>query len=262
MGSRKESAEVLYPFTPSVEAYRDKVKGILDIFFVADTAGSSTSTVNPNYNPYHTVLDSIHTTATENTYTFHIHSPGHKLVRTFRVPVTGGIMRVASQESGLSWMLLNAGRVYAIAGTITNMDALVEPARTVYHLEKVNSIRLVNEYRDYDPRTRLDSISNHPDHTVFYTPDEDSVLSLVDGYNCALDYDEKKGILYINGGPGLGKGLPKEIPWDNPNPLDIFRGIKSINGQNVNSSVTIDFKDSLRPNYEEHSIVVTIVDRD
>lgn len=171
-------------------------------------------------------------------------------------------MRIKSQESDLCWMLINADRLYASPGTIYHIDIPVEPARTVYQLGGVNSIRLVNEYRDYDPRTRPDSIQANPDKTVFYTSEDDSVLSLVDGHNCALTYDDEHGILYIDGGPGLGKGLPEEIPWDNENPLDIFHGIKSINGQNVNSSVHIEFKDSLKPDYEKHSIDVTILDRE
>lgn len=262
MSSRKQSAEILYPFTPDAEAYRDQLRGILDIFFVVSDPGTVTSVSNPNYNPYHTMLADMIISASENTYLFHIYSPGHILERTFKIPLSGGIMRVASQESSLCWILVNTGRLPAVPGTITGMDALVEPSRTVYHLEKVNSIRLVNEYRDYDPRTRADSIQSNPDETVFHTSEPDSVLSLVDGHNCSLEYDEENGILYINGGPGLGKGLPKTIPWDNENPLDIFHGIKSINGQNVESSVTIEFKDSLRPEYEKHSIDVKIVDRE
>lgn len=262
MSSRKQSAEILYPFAPDAEAYRDVVNGILDVFFVVSDVGNATSAANPNYNPYYTVLAEMEVTAVVNRYTFLIYSPGYRLERTFEVPRTGGIMRVASQESDLCWMLVNTDRVPALTGTISNINAQVEPARTVYHLDKVNSIRLVNEYRDYDPRTRAASIQANTDETVFYTAEEDSVLSLVDGHNCSLEYDEENGILYINGGPGLGIGLPKEIPWDNEEPMDIFNGIKSINGQNVNSTVMIEFKDSLQPDYERHSIDVKIVNRD
>ena len=262
MSSRKQSAEILYPFIPASDNYRDFVKGILDAFFVVSDMGSLpvTGTPPPGAHPeYYTMLQQLDITATQVIFTFRITTPEHKLIRTFTVPLFGGIMRVNSNESPLCWVLVNAERLYALPGTYS-IEAVLEPARTVYQLDKVNSIRLVNEYRDYDPRTRLESIKNNPDKTIFYTTDPDSVLSLVDGHNCSLEYDEEQGILYINGGPGLGKGLPTDMPWDNDKVLDIFHGIKSINGQNVNSSVQIEFKNSLRPDYEKHRIDVKIVD--
>ena len=269
MGNRKQTAEILYPFTPEGEPFREQVNGILDVFFVISEPGVSTanesSSSNSNagdtdYNPYFTVLAEMEAAPTANTYTFYVHSPGYKQKLTFISPITGGIMRITSQESDLCWMLVNADRLYGISGTIHHMDVPVEPARTVYQLGGVKSITLANEYRDYDPRTRPESIQANADRTIFHTPNQNSVLSLVDGYNCALEYDADEGVLYINGGPGLGKGLPKEIPWDNTAVLDIFNGIKSINGQNEDSSVHIDFKNSLRPEYGDHLIDIIVSD--
>lgn len=272
MPLRRQSANILYPFTPSAEPHRTLVEGLRDAFFLAKGVGtsgpygdssSSISTseeeVYPIDRPYFTMLYELNIDALMNTYIFYIKAPSFWQRLTFEVPRNQGLIRVAATEDTFSFIIVDSDVVPSSITTTTEIWAEVEPTRTVYQLDEIRSIRLTNEYRDHNPVTRDSSIAAHPDDSVLLVSRTGDTLHLVDGYNCALSYDEDTTTLFIKGGPGLGKGLSDEIPWDTTAP-DIFKGINTINGQNVDGNVDIHLGKSLRPVYNSHKLTMTIME--
>ena len=226
MESRRYSSETLYPFVPAAEIYRNYLAGILDCLIVVRGAASAAVPVST---PPYLKLVSITGGAT-NVYLFN--AVCHDGLRTisFSVPKNVGIVRVAS---GFSTLIINTSTMFDGIG-VFNMAAEVEPARVCWQEDEVTAVRLVNEERKFDPGTR-GSLANNI--LASFASDGD-VIKLVDGYNCELSYEESSQTLFIQAAPGLGKGLPATIPWDDSAP-DITTGIRTINGINANGNVNI-----------------------
>lgn len=277
MPLRIQSSSILYPFVPAAEAGRARIAGIVDAFFLVRGSGegwlgASSSSVSsilslsssssggfPITRSHFMAFYSLAVGPAANTYVFYGSVPdGRWFRRTFQVPRGQGLVRVAADEDLFSFLVLDTNRVPdlpALAGDHLWLE--LEPARIVWQLEEVRSIRLTNEYREHDTRVRNQALAANPDTTVLHLDNDGDVLDLVDGHNCHLEYDEATGTLAINGGPGLGTGLPLDFPWDSA-AFDIFSGIRSINGVNAEGDVPLKFGLSLFPVYEPNEITINV----
>ena len=265
MPLRRESSETLYPFTPACEAGRARIAGIVDAYMLvvgepAPAESSSSSSEAAGTHAYRMILDTLVIGPADNTYIFQASAPGMLPVqRTFTLPRNAGLARAVAIEDGLSFLLANTARIPVLPGLAgSGLDLELEPARVVWQLERVSSIRLTNEWREPDPARRDEELPLHPDRTVLLLRRNGDVLDLVDGYNCHLEYDPENGILTVNAGPGLGKGLPADIPWDRP-AVDVFTGIRSVNGLNVDGNVELRFGQGLAPVYGAAKITIRIM---
>jgi len=267
---RRQSSEILYPFTPDAETYRNALSGVVDAFFVVKGLGTSgpylddstsSSTIDigwPISKPYFGALYSMEITALASTYVFYVKAPDNFWqLLTFDVTRGQGLVRVTSNEDSFSFIIINSDAMYDTVGTTTEMWVELEPSRIVYQLDEIRSVRLTNEYREHDTRIRPESVEDHTDVTVFLLDDPTQVLQLVDGYNCALHYDDDTETLTITADPGLGKGKPLEFPWDS-DAIDVFSGIKSVNAQNVDGNLEIEFGKSIVPAYGTNSLTMHI----
>jgi len=270
MPSRRYSSEILYPFTPDAEAHRDLVAGVLDAFFIVkgegvagpyDESSSSGSTIDtawPVDKDYFGALYSLVVTSTTNTYVFYAKAPqDYWRVMTFTVTRGNGIIKVNDAETAESFIIVDSDALYDTTSTTTEMWTELEPSRLLFQLDEIRSIRLTNEYREHDTRIRSSVLDERADETVLYLDQDADTLQLVDGYNCSLSYDDTTGVLTISGGPGLGEGKPKEFPWDSVAP-DVFTGIKSVNGVNVDGNLPVEFKESVLPVYTAGALTMQV----
>jgi hypothetical protein len=263
---RRQSSEILYPFTPAAETHRDLLSGIVDAFFIVkgvadsfpDNSSSSSMSSDEGIDKYSTFLYKVTVTAGSNTYVFYSEAPDNYWKKfTFEVPRGSGIVKVTANEDPLSFIVANSDLINSTIAVTSGLNLPLEPSRTVWQIEEVRSIRLVNEYRDPATATRAASIAANPDETVLYLADTTNTLELLDGYNCSLNYNESTKTLTINGGAGLGKGLPEDFPWDT-DAIDIYTGIKSINSINIDGNVEIQFGESIIPEYSTNSITMNV----
>jgi len=227
-------------------------------------SSSSSSSSGPIHKSHYCILKSIEVRGKDNIYTFWASAEPfansragnwHQLV--FKVLRGSGMVRADDENGSFSFLLADSDRLYPTPGLIDNLWIEVEPCRLVWRLDEVRSIRLVNEYRDHDPVTRSASIAANPDETVLYVSATQPVLRLADGYNCSVGYDPDRQTLTIDAGAGLGRGLPTGMPWDT-SPVDIFTGIRSINGVNDSGRVNVEFKESVVPVYGTNSIDMAV----
>ena len=233
MATRRESSDILYPFVPGAESVRAYLQGIKDITcnvkLLLSTPVDPGDPANHGYKEYYVTLERIQVAGTSSTYTFRGVNPVAST--TFSVSFTHdqGLVRVtaAAPGSGVFNMIVDSGNCYkkGIPGTyVLPVIAEVEPCQIVWRTAEVTSITLANEYRNHDPSKR----GALPEDTVLHQITS-GYLKLIDGWNCALSYDEATCTLLIEGGPGMGRGLPAEIYWDTE-PPDMNTGIMTING--------------------------------
>jgi hypothetical protein len=247
MPLRKETSNILYPFTPAASQYRDYIQCIKDALFVIsgdpDDTGLAATT--------HKIQLTDITVGASVVFSFKaLHSTfGWDL--TFDVPLSSGLLRVASNEFPGAFMIVDT--VDLPESSVIPSGVYLEDTRVVWQIEEVTSIVLSNEYRHHDPAERVDLTNS----IVTVLDDNGDVLRLVDGYNCHLEYDDSTGTLYIQGGAGLGIGLPAAIPWDS-NPIDYFSGIATINGVNDGGNVQINLGQSLIPEYGDGTVTFKI----
>jgi hypothetical protein len=259
MPVRRQSSDILYPFTPAAESGRALVKGIVDAMFIVRGAADTTVSGITTHVGY---LYSVDVAVSSNTYVFKVEAPStYQKTYTFEVPRGLGLAKVEADEDELVFLIVDSSNMADITTTETGLSLELEPSRLVWQLEEVRTIRLINEYRDADQTTRAQSITNNPDETILYLSSEENTLSLVDGYNCSLSYNEDTQTLNITGDIGAGKGLPTEFPWDSGGLAAITQtGIKTINGVNEAGEVQISFGESVAASYGTNSITLTVSD--
>ncbi len=224
MENRRYSSDIMYPFVPGDRAIMDYKAGLVDCLFVIDR-GYPAGPAQPVPARPRVELYGLNVAPAGNTYRFrYVYTNGSSGLLEFLVPASSGFVRASD---GHSVIVVNSDIMYsALSGDIPlPCVPEVEPGRIIWRLDEVLSVALVNEERRHNPADRH-GLANST--LALFSTDGDTV-SLVDGYNCALSYDEATGTLTINAGQGLGKGLPKTIPWDDAAP-DIDSGIKTING--------------------------------
>jgi hypothetical protein len=201
------------------------------------------------------VLYSLNVGISTNVYAFYAIDPTDSYLLTFTVPITGGLMRV-SDSAGSSFMVVDTNKIYRAAAGMHYMPASgaeVEPARVIWRLNEVSSITLLNEFRQYDPQKR----TGLTDSVVYSVSSDGDILSLVDGYNCRLSYDEDSKTLNIEAAPGEGLGLPATIPWSTPAP-DIATGVLTVNGINNKGDVQIKAAAGVVLEYADATITLKV----
>lgn len=258
MMTRRETAETLYPFTPRAEASRAYLAGIKDIMcLVEGAADPAPPDVNRDGRLYWGFLYSLVVGVADNTYTFYAVSPTSIYKLIFIVPASGGLIRVADSVAGHSFLVVDTGKLFrSPLGThiMYSSEAEVEPARFVWRLDEVTSISLANEFRNHDPQARVAL----PADTVIKTVSADGeTLSLINGYNCSLSYNETEKTLYIEAAPGEGEGLPSVIPWDTAAPA-IDTGILTVNGINDGGDARINGTSNVLLSYDDAEIILTV----
>ena len=234
METRRASAEIAYPFVRvSSGAMLTYAQGVKDIFIVASgyPVDPQPPTDIATYGQAWGRLVSVTVGLVNNIYVFYAVCEKGTWVYTFTVPRGQGIVRVACDEIYRdAHMIVDSSRLYTVPGVHVLPATLeVEPAQICWQVTEIKSITLVNECRHHDPSQRV----NMPPDRIRLVLEADrpgiNILKLRDGWNCALTYDETTGILRIEGGPGLGRGLPETIYWDS-DPPDFDTGVLSING--------------------------------
>jgi hypothetical protein len=257
MPARRQSSDILYPFTPAAEAHRALLKGIVDAFFIVHGLPAE---VGSGISSYSMSLYSADVQASGNTYVFKAQAPDTFIkTYTFEAPRGVGLAKITANEDDISFIIVDSSNMADLVGTTTNLSVELEPSRVAWHTEEVRTIRLTNEYRDANIATRAGSIANNADSTVLSLSESSNTLRLENGYNCSLSYEEDSQTLTITGVVGGGKGLPTEVPWDSGGGTkDTRTGIKSINGVNDAGNVSIEFGGGITPSYGPHSISLEI----
>lgn len=239
MALRRLQGDILYPFAPSASAQRASLLWLLDAFFdVASSVPTVSDTWSSTYGSRGGALVSIAKAGGNYTATFILVASGAHRRLTFVFPVTAsGLLGVGAEESDDCRITVDLSRMPSISSELTfSPPAELEPCRILQRLDGVSSIKLYNEYRQHDPTLRANL-----DSTLFQTVTTGE-LNLEDGYNCALEYEESSGTLWVDIGSGLGLGLPAALPWDSSAP-DIDSGIYSVNG--IGGDVPLTFLDSV-----------------
>ena len=243
MGLRPATSDAIYPFTPRAESVRGLVAGISDALLVVISANNTAPVAPPEWAAgYSAYLDTIEPIGDALIYTFKISADGLWSEMVFKVPTSGGILTIRQSGGGSSVLLVNTLNLPKLTH-ITDVRAEVEPSRLIFQLSRISRIRLFNEWREADPGKRDEEIASHPDSLVVEIEDG-GTLSLASGWNCSVGMADST--LWVDGGPGRGKGKPSEFPWDGPYP-DIFTGIYSVNGLNVDGDVPMELGESLLP---------------
>ena len=245
MLSKRYSSTILYPFTPEAEPHRDLICGVQDILLRMQPAVSTPPpSLPPGTYDRGAWLYDLSVTGGLATYTIYMYAEGIWISHIFRTPIGHGYTVVRSLSDVGSVMTLNTD-IMPPDGVYPALWAPVEPARIVYMLEGVQTVRLMNEYRYHDPAERKVVLDNEADTTVLRLRYPGDTLRLVDGYNCRLEYNPDTETLTIKGNPGTGKGRSGVIPWDSNAP-DIFTGIQDVNAQNSSGNMDMTTKDSLQ----------------
>jgi len=277
---RRQAAEIFYPLAQPVQ-YTGETEtsyglrqasarlygaGLLDCFVVvrytSPNAVYSATSIHSGKECY-SVLDRVKVTATHTSYRFYSVQDDRRYTHTFDVAVNlatsppPAIIRVNSNQEDNAFIIVDTEKMYRVVGTYSDLDLEIEPSRICWQTEEVTSFRCVNEYRDHDIIARESSVPLHPDKTMVLLDEDNDTLRLVDGYNCHLEYDEDTATLFIEAGPGLGKGLPTEFPWDTT-PYNIHDGIKTANGINQDGDVPLGFSRQVVPEYIANGIRIRV----
>jgi hypothetical protein len=182
--------------------------------------------------------------------------PPRVFASTFVFPANAGLLSVGCLEGWDSFLVVDSSGI--VAPSVSSSEDYipapieVEPACCCWAgLNSVTRLRLFQEYRQSDPKQRP---TGEPDSLVLDLPevggpgsssssseDESQDLRLADGYNCRLSYDEGTGTLYIEGGAGLGLGLPDGIPWDSAGSSGAAVWSMERYGDSVNYNSTDEF---------------------
>lgn len=245
---RLTDKDVLYPFVPeSGLGYEDEITGILDCLFVVRNAPEiySPTFPEPTTRDYYVGLYQLQVESDHNIYTFYAIAPGVRYTFTFTVPADVGIAWVTSDEEDRAYILIDTDRMHRGSGTFPLSFPMtpppeIEPARVYWNsLEEITSVSFVNEYRHHDPAQRG---SLAADTLVKQYAADGDVVRLGDGDNCRLTYDEDSETLYIDGGPGLGQGLPRVFPWDSapPDIREFYRLRKAGGSEGLSEEALID----------------------
>ena len=232
MENRRSSAEIAYPFAPNTEVLLAYAQGVKDILLVVSGYPMDPdSGEDHGYRDEYAYLAAVIADVSGNVYVFMAVSPDGARVFAFDVPRGLGIIRAANFASAQdAHIIVDSSRMYDTPGTHTLPGILeVEPAQIVWRLTEIRSITLVDECRHHDPSKRV----NMPDDRIKLglLADRPAVntLKLRNGWNCEVSYDEDSSTLMLDGGPGLGRGLPATIYWDS-SPPDFATGVLSVNG--------------------------------
>ena len=239
MADRRESLRVLYPFVPNAaaQALWRVLAGIKDIRLFAEGTYSAPGTPATADKPFISYLQTLN--ATTRTLTFHMVTVDKLYVRTFVVPTGTGLARVSSSETSPdSIMLIDLAALYSPGETVVDVgvdvtdlgvvvtdgggtfvfaaaDLEVEPGRCCWGgLDAVSGLYLYNEYRDPDQF----AVTGAADSLEISWTATGATAAFEDGYNCHLRYEEDNETLFLEGGAGLGMGLPDLPPWDSPPP--------------------------------------------
>lgn len=273
MADRKQAAQVTYPFVSSLDP--TYVEGILDclLYFYPTAAGDTPAGTPPaEAHPVGAWVYRREELPTIFRYTVYVATPADEplidtestltdgnplyLVKTFEVPKgpLGTIVTVKANEDDRSVMIVNTSQIKSADPDYIFNKSIIEPACVVPCVRRLQSIGLYNEYRAVDPLDR----SALPPDTLAIAVGAGGNLTLKDGYNCFVSYDQNSGTLRFSGGSGYGLGQPESIPWDDT-AEDFEEGIRGINGLNSLGIVNIEAGRSVyinAPEAGEFNIVV------
>lgn len=179
----------------------DCTRGVLDVWFVIQGAPTGVlpalaSSVSGETQPYIDLL-SVTPTVDHNHYVYWAVWGTWYWEILFDVPWIGGMGQVYNDDATNCLGVLIFDTEILYRGAAMDLVARVEPARTEWHTEQVNSIAFLNIWRQNgveDPNIQL----------PLAMPTD--VIELVDGYNTELAFDDLVSALSIMAAPGIGRG--------------------------------------------------------
>jgi hypothetical protein len=225
MTTRHVSSRGDYPFvSPLPLATQPEADGILDLYFVIQgdptfllPPASSLSSSSTEPGEFHedfvqTILFEYEIVATDTIYTFHAVFNEKVYVVTFTVPHAGGIGRVSNDDgSDVDAVLIFDADFIIKVGMANPLGAIVEPARTQWHIEKLKTLSFFNIKRCNGEEDQSILVPVIPSQTSSSSmgssagPFDTLNLKLRDGYNVEVAYDPDSGLSFL-GGDALGKG--------------------------------------------------------
>lgn len=202
MTTRHVSNQVTYPFvTPILE---DEIKGILDIYLVI--MGAPDSIVGVFETDIRAELIEVDDQGATTKYTILAYKGYGVWDFEFIVPHVGDTGQVQNTVGNdcIGTFIYNANNVYQGGGTIAT-DYVLEPSRSQFHTEQVNSIIFQNVCRQsgIEDFTTLVDVIEFTDISPFTNS---VVIPFENGYNTVVRYDEDTDTLSITAEQGTGKG--------------------------------------------------------
>jgi len=206
MTTRHVSAQNDYPFHPVPESLRDVAKGVLDVYFVIQgdptsvwEGGSSSSSEEEQIELYQKIaLIRYEQMGSVTKYTFRANYDIRFWDITFSVPNTGGELGQVTNDDGSDCRAVLVYNSDFIMQATADICLWVEPGRSQFYTEQVDSISFFNIWRCNGVEDSSSSIE------VMSLDPASMSLNIVDGYNTEVAYDSS---LEITGGTGLGKGI-------------------------------------------------------
>jgi len=243
--SQITNSNILYPFTPSAEPYRLICSGIKDCCFniTADVLNGTTGTQLVCLKDYIVTPSFI-------TLVFKVICPKGSTLITFKIDRTSSPTLITKRADKTdSVIIINLDDMPTTS--VNNINIEIEPTKVIWQTTEVANITFINEERIWNINNR-DNLAE----TILKTINKGDTLKLVDGYNCALSYDEQRETLTIKGIAGAGKGYPETVPWNDIPLIQDLSGLKSINGiTGLNGNIDIKFSKYLSPNYNTDNTI-------
>lgn len=238
----KYSRRIYYPFETqeTVSVLDDILKAILDCRF---TLRAGTTLTGTGYTrPFGVMLTGAYTSSAVLHVTFKAYDVEKSMQWLFDCALSGegiysDIYSVDYAETSEALLIVDADKLPIVSTAVTGQTIHLRSDHIILVPERITNIILKNKSLDVDPtkRTSFSTVS---------TITKNGVLSLRDGYNCRLKYNENTGVLQILPAPGAGIGKYSADPWSGTYP-DVWTGIKTVNGQNNSGDIRIEATKSL-----------------
>lgn len=197
MTTRRVSADTVYPFVPP--SAEPAIAGILDIYLVVQGPGDTGSSSSSGPDRVDLVGYDADTVPGTTTFLFQACSGARTWSIGFDVPRglggTGSITNNAGTEC-YGVLVFDAEKV--LASGAAPASAEVEPGRTQWYVEQVDSIAFYNTWRCAGIESGSSSMAEA-------SYGADMTINFEDGYNCTVQCSS--GSLEFTAGVGLGKGI-------------------------------------------------------